>query len=231
MAMIYACEKDTKGQNRSENASALVELRSDTLECRPDLGPGCVTDTIINDTIPTFLGCDAIASYYVTACYNNSNPGQATSITVWGVDLEFSSNCGTLVDTIIYFVTHNNQSQAAFFLRRFNQLATQNIEAKVLATYLDDPELYQCDKNSFVDLEFFSTKCYNFCVDLKNQVPCGFGCCKRATGYCFDGNDLKVSYTNISPASPCIPAPNICELGTVCLGSCEILEPVVLDDK
>lgn len=229
--LVLSCAKDEK---QSANLDTLnLETHSRSTECGPNPNQtGCITNNY-SGTFPTFMGCDAVATYSVQVCKTNAVPPIVTSIAIYNVDLDYSVNCTTLVDSIAYYLTHGNVPRADYLQNMFNRLATQNIEAAVLAQELNpNSGNYNCGTSSAVNLEFFSSRCYKFCIAGKKQVFCGFGCCKRATGYCYKDGVLQSSVPNISQSSPCESRNEPCEFGGECDASaCEIIIPVILDDN
>ena len=228
---IYSCMKEDKSVELKLQKNPKTEARTFT-DCGPDLNQvNCQIDTIVNDSVPTFMGCTAIASYKILVCETNSSPVSVTSIAVYDLDLNYSGDCTVLVDSIEYYIINFNQTRANYLIQMFYRLATQNIEASVVANNLLNPLLYQCKDNALVNLEFFSSKCTKFCLDGKKQVVCGLGCCKRATGYCYDGTELKQSVPAISQSAPCELTFDECVKATECTASaCDILIPVVIED-
>lgn len=229
--LILSCAKDEKQVIPLEALNS--ETHSRSTECGPNPNQtGCTTNNY-SGTFPTFMGCDAVATYSVQVCKTTSVPIKVTSIAIYNVDLDYSVNCTTLVDSIEYYLTHNNAARATYLINMFNRLATQNIEAYELDKELDpNSGNYDCDEDALVNLEFFSSKCYKFCSASKKQVFCGFGCCKRATGYCYKDGVLQSSVTNISQSSPCESRNEPCEVYSECSASaCDIIIPVILDDN
>lgn len=228
--LILSCAKDEN--NKNLNKEPEVSSRS-VLDCGPDLeNPNCTSTSHFNVSIPTILGCNAVVNYKVLECTNNSTPPSITSIAVYDVDIQYSiPSCNTLVDSIIYYVTNGNQIRANYLQLMFNRIVTSKIESIAINDALDDnPLAYQCGNGALVNLDFFSSKCYKFCVSSKKQVYCGVGCCKRATGYCYKDGILQSSVPNISQSSPCESIFNPCEVGTDCAASaCEILIPVSIN--
>ena len=227
---IFSCMKEDKSELKLQK-NLKTEARTFT-DCGPDPNQtGCTSTTYTNVSVPTFMGCSAVATYSVLVCETNSIPPIVTSIAVYDLDLNYSANCTVLVDSIEYYIINFNQTRANYLIQMFYRLATQNIEASVIAQELNNPALYQCKENALVNLEFFSSKCTKFRLQTKKQVVCGLGCCKRATGYCFDGTELKKSVPAISQSAPCELTFDECVKATECTASaCDILIPVVIGD-
>ena len=228
---IFSCMKEDKSAEFKLQKNLKTEARTFT-DCGPDPNQtGCTSTTYTNVSVPTFMGCSAVATYSVLVCETNSIPPIVTSIAVYDLDLNYSANCTVLVDSIEYYIINFNQTRANYLIQMFYRLATQNIEASVIAQELNNPALYQCKENALVNLEFFSSKCTKFRLQTKKQVVCGLGCCKRATGYCFDGTELKKSVPAISQSAPCELTFDECVKATECTASaCDILIPVVIGD-
>ena len=221
--LILSCAKDESNKILTKESN--VSTRN-VLDCGPDReNPNCSSNTYFNVPVSTLLGCDANVTYSVLTCYNNSNPPGVTSIAVYDVEIQYSiPSCNTLIDSIIYYVTNGNQVRANYLQVMFNRIVTSKIENIVINDKLDDnPNAYDCENGALVNLDFFSSKCYKFCVTSKKQVYCGIGCCKRATGYCYKDGVLIKSYSNLSQSAPCESIFDPCEVGTECAASaCEI---------
>ncbi|HRO07909.1 MAG TPA: hypothetical protein PK611_04730 [Saprospiraceae bacterium] len=228
LVLALSCAKEEKTTYFAKDADYKTEQRS-TVVCRPDTSQGvCQIDTITDALVPTFMGCNAVVSCLVKKCETNSIPIQAKSIAIYDVSISFDTNCTVLVDSIEYYVVNGNNSRATYLLNMFNRLATQNIEQIVITNELQMNGMqYNCEDGVLVKLDFFSSKCYKFCLTGKKQVFCGFGCCKRSTAYCYLNDELIKSGTNVTQDSPCISQYDPCERGGNCAAdACEILIPV-----
>lgn len=232
---IFSCMKEDKSTVLDPQKNLKTELR-DFIDCGPDLQQtNCISYPYSNISVPTFMGCNAIASYSVLVCKTNSSPFKVTSIAVYNLDVQYDfANCTTLLDSIEYYVIIGNQTRASYLINMFNRLATQNIEALVVNNELGTNQaLYLCGEGSMVNLDFFASKCYKFCPIGKKQVVCGLGCCKRSTGYCYKDGEIQKSFPAISQSAPCeSKAGDPCESGSYCSASaCEALVAVALDPK
>lgn len=231
--MIVSCVNDDKESLKGEPLSTQTQQRS-VLDCGPDLSQtNCTSKPYYGVPVPTLLGCDAVASYSVQVCKTTSVPVKVQSIAIYNLDLNFSPNCTVLVDSIIYYLANGNPTRAAYLQNMFNRLATKYIETSVLNSELSGNKLlYSCESAALVNLEFFSSKCYKFCPIGKKQVYCGIGCCKRATGYCYDDDGiLHASAASVSQSAPCQSVFDPCESGGNCSASaCDVITPVFLDD-
>lgn len=224
---VYSCGKEIKLEDlyNHNNKNGIVEMRS-SINCGPIYDPEYCDEFIYTDTIPTILGCSSIVIYNVLVCTNTSGTVPTKNISVYNVDRNFGPGCQTLVDSIFYYYSTGNSTRADYLFNTYKGVVTNGVELLVLQRHLlSETNSYDCASQHLVNFEFFASQCSRFCLSNKTEVFCGFGCCKRSTGYCFRNGVLRRSQPSISQSSPCETVIDECVFGVQCeTSACKMLE-------
>jgi len=228
---VYSCGKEDKQLNSDsiDTENTVSESRS-FITCAPINDPENCDEFIYTDTIPTILGCSSIVSYSVLVCTNTSGTVPTMNISVYNVDRNFGPGCQTLVDSIFYYYSIGNSTRADYLFNTYRGVATNGVELLALQRHLlSGTGSYDCGNQHLVNFEFFASSCSRFCLSNKSEVFCGFGCCKRSTGYCFKDGVLRRSQPAISQSSLCQTVIDECGIGVQCEASaCKVLEIIML---
>lgn len=200
---IFSCQKENKLEEDNDTVMQNLESRS-VLGCGPEIDEDiCDIYDYNGILIPTILGCDALVSFSVQICPNPATPHMVDVMSIYNVQINFSSqNCNALVDSIVACIIIGDQACVNQLLTQFNGMAANGIEKFVFDTHLEQKkEDYECGDNALVHVEFFASRCQRFCTGTMQF--CGFGCCKRSRGYCYERGVLRISYSSVTQSSPC----------------------------
>ncbi|MCZ2101640.1 MAG: hypothetical protein LC107_08900 [Chitinophagales bacterium] len=216
--VIYSCAKEPNVNEEASVKSQAIELRGDDdvnpLDCGPEEDKTCFHASY-TDTIPTILGCNAIVNYDVQICPTKSAPIRVDVMNIYNVNIQSDyGSCTVFLDSINYYVNHGNQARASYLLNLRNGMAANAIEALTLDRFLNyyGGANYDCNLSSLVNVNFFASKCYQFCQKDKIDYYCGLGCCKRSTAYCIIDGEIIISGSSVSQSKACKPVKTECDI-------------------